>query len=84
MEGMFNRVVVQITKYITRLLTLGVHSGSQEAVLTDTQVHLSLRRKLVIHQEEPLINHHNQKKNVQILTYKRPLKKRYMMRTCDF
>jgi len=83
MGGMCNRRMERITKYITQLVTLGVHSDSQEAVLTDTQVLWSLKQKLAIHQEGPLINHHNQKKNVQILTYKRSLKKRYMMRICD-
>ena len=84
MGGIFNRQMEPITKYIIQLVILGVLSGSQEAVLTDILAHWSLRQKLAIHQEEPLINHHNQKKNVLILTYKRPLKKRYMMRTCDF
>ena len=39
MEGMYHRLMERITKYITQLLTLVVLSGSQGAVLTDTQVH---------------------------------------------
>jgi len=39
MEGMCHRQMELITKYTTQLLTLEVHSVSQEAVLTDIQVH---------------------------------------------
>lgn len=83
MEGMYHKRMGQIIKYITQLLTLEVHSGSREVVLTDTQVHLLSRQKLAIHQEEQLINHPHQKRSVQILTYKNQHKRSCMMRTCD-